>query len=150
MNRLFAGVLAALMISASAATVSAECINAKCQDTAAIEKARQTIQETCGCTRVGQTHKTYKKCVQSTLKLANLTALIPDKACRKLIKKCEGSSICGKPNAAVCCVVNKNGKVKASIVASPAKCKKGTPCGADLASTVSSTPATSTVRAPAR
>ena len=44
------------------------------------------------------------KCVKSTLKLANLTALIPEKACRKLIKKCENASICGKPNAAVCCV----------------------------------------------
>ena len=129
---LYAGALAALMISAPAATVSADCINAKCQDTAAIEQARETIQDTCGCTRAGQTHKKYKKCVQLALKLANLTALIPKKSCRKLIKKCESASICGKLNAVVCCVVKKNTKVKGSILSSPSKCKKGSPCGAVL------------------
>src|SRR5262249_9557299 len=72
------------------------------------------------------------KCVKSTLKLANLTALIPQKPCRKLIMKCENSSICGKLNAAVCCVHKKSGKVKSSIVKSATKCKKGVACGASL------------------
>ena len=42
-------------------------------------------------------HGKYVKCVKSTLKLANLTALIPDKACRKLITQCESASICHIP-----------------------------------------------------
>jgi hypothetical protein len=123
----FAVLLAARMTPAFAA-----CVNAQCTDTAAIERARATIQATCGCTRAGQTHGKYAKCVKSTLKLANLTALIPQKACRKLIMRCEDASICGKPNAAVCCIAKANGKVKSSIVGKPAKCKKGNACGASL------------------
>jgi hypothetical protein len=46
--------------------------------------------------------------------------------------KCENASICGKPNAAVSCVLKKNGKVKASIVGKAAKCKKGSVCRASL------------------
>jgi hypothetical protein len=89
------------------------------------------IQETCGCTRSGQTHGNYNKCVKGTLKLANITALIPDKPCRKLIMKCESASICGKPNAAVCCKLNKKSQLKSSIVGSASKCK-GSACGAML------------------
>src|SRR5262249_17448538 len=108
------------------------CVNAKCTDAAAIAQARSRVQDTCGCTRTGQSHKTYTKCVKSTMKLADLTAIIPDQKCRKLIISCENASICGKPDAAVCCVAKKNGKVKASIVGSEAKCKKGSACGALL------------------
>ena len=46
--------------------------------------------------------------------------------------KCESASICGKPNAAVCCTAKKNGQIKATIVNSAAKCKKGSACGALL------------------
>jgi len=127
-----ATVLGALLVAASASPSFCACISAQCADADAIERARAFIQDTCGCTRSGQTHGTYKKCVQSTLKLANLTALIPQKQCRTLIKKCENASICGKPNAAVCCVQKKNGKVKGSIVGSPSQCTKGSACGAPL------------------
>src|SRR5262249_15603770 len=61
-----------------------------------------------------------------------LTALLPEKRCRALVVRCERASICGRPNAAVCCVLKKNGRVKASIVASPATCRKGNACGAAL------------------
>jgi phosphatidylinositol-3-phosphatase len=125
--------LIVLLLSLSTTRVLAQCVNAKCPDADAIANARSIIQETCGCTREGQTHGTYTQCVKSTLKLANLTALIPNKRCRKLIKQCENASICGKPAAAVCCVrKKKNGKIKASIVGSAAKCKKGSACGALL------------------
>src|SRR5262249_4495641 len=52
--------------------------------------------------------------------------------CRALVLRCEGASICGKPNAAVCCKLRKNGDVKAAIVGSSAACRKGTACGATL------------------
>src|SRR5262249_6504297 len=45
---------------------------------------------------------------------------------------CESESICGKPNAAVCCALRRNGNVRASIVGSPTACRKGTACGAAL------------------
>src|SRR5262249_24335827 len=45
---------------------------------------------------------------------------------------CENASICGKPNGAVCCSLNKHNQVKASIVGSASKCKKGSACGAML------------------
>jgi hypothetical protein len=129
----FGGVLAALLLSSLATPAFAACVNAKCTDsTTAIENARGVIQTTCGCTRAGQTHGKYQQCVKSTLKAANLTALIPDKPCRKLIMKCEASSICGRLTSDVCCVPKKNGKVKASIVKTAAKCKKGSACGAML------------------
>src|SRR5262249_12136802 len=73
-----------------------------------------------------------KMCVKGSLKAENLTALIPQKTCRKLIMKCENASICGKPNGAVCCSLNKHNQVKASIVGSASKCKKGSACGAML------------------
>lgn len=132
MRFVYGGLLAALLLSSLATPAFAACVNAKCTDSTAIENARGVIQTTCGCTRAGQTHGTYQKCVKTTLKAANLTALIPDKACRKLIMKCEASSICGRLTSDVCCVPKKNGKVKASIVKSAAKCKKGSACGAML------------------
>jgi len=108
------------------------CVNGKCSNLAVIEQARQMIQSSCGCTRSGQTHNKYKKCVKTALRAANLTALIPQKTCRKLIMQCENASICGKPNGAVCCSLNKHNQVKASIVKSASKCKKGSACGAML------------------
>ena len=131
MKPLHCAVLATFLLSLEAAPAVAECTNTKCTDAAAIAQARATIQETCGCTRAGQTHGKYAKCVKSTLKLANLTALIPDKACRKLITQCESASICCKPNAAVCCTLKKNDKLKASIAGNATKCK-GSACGAFL------------------
>src|SRR5262249_58827449 len=123
MRYVYGGVLAALLLSSLATPASAACVNSKCSDSTAIETARQRIQSSCGCTRSGQTHGKYEKCVKSALKAADLTALIPQKPCRKLIMKCENASICGKPNGAVCCSLNKHAKVTASIVGSASKCK---------------------------
>jgi hypothetical protein len=131
MTSLYAAALTVLLLSARMSPAFAACVNAKCSDTTAIQEARQRIQSTCGCTRSGQTHGKYKKCVKTTLKAADLTALIPQKSCRKLIMKCESASICGKPNAAVCCSLNNRNQVKASIVGSASKCK-GSACGALL------------------
>ncbi|HKA30151.1 MAG TPA: hypothetical protein VKH82_12285 [Candidatus Binatia bacterium] len=124
--------VASFLLPAAAPPAFGACVNTKCSNSTAIEKARQMIQSTCGCTRSGQTHGKYKKCVKSALHAADLTAIIPQKPCRKLIMKCENASICGKPNAAVCCSLNKRDRVKASIVGSASKCKKGSACGAML------------------
>ena len=132
MKCLYGGVLAALLFSTLTTPAFAACVSPKCPDAGAIENARGVIQTTCGCTGEGQKHGTYAKCVKKTLMAANLTTLIPEKACRKLIMKCENASICGKPNGAVCCVAKKSGKVKASIVNPAAKCTKGSACGASL------------------
>jgi hypothetical protein len=131
MRFVYGGALAALLLSSLATSASAQCTNAKCTDAAAIEQARSIIQSTCGCTRAGQTHGTYQKCVKKTLKAANLTALIPSKPCRKLIMKCESKSICGRTTSSVCCTLKKNGTLKKSIVKSADKCK-GSACGAVL------------------
>src|SRR5262249_14333858 len=132
MRYLCGGVLAALLLSSLATPAFAACVNAKCSDSAAIENARGVIQTTCGCTRSGQKPGNYKNCVKTTLHAANLTALIPNKACRKLIMKCEASSLCGRLSSDVCCVLKKNGTVTASIVKTATKCKKGSACGAML------------------
>jgi hypothetical protein len=132
MKCLYAAAVAALVLSMPVPEAGAACVNAKCSDSAAIEAARGMIQTSCGCTREGQTHGQYELCVKRTLKAPNVTALIRQKSCRTLVMKCESASICGKPNAAVCCVLKKNGKVKASIVGKTAKCRKGNACGAFL------------------
>jgi hypothetical protein len=131
MRFVYGGALAALLLSFLATSASAQCVNAKCTNAAAIEQARGIIQSTCGCTREGQTHGKYQKCVKGQLKLANLTALIPDKPCRKLIMKCESQSICGRTTSSVCCTLKNNGTLKKSIVKSATKCK-GSACGAVL------------------
>src|SRR4029434_2357501 len=132
MKRVFAAALAMLVLRVPVPPAFADCISARCADTTAIEHARGMIQSSCGCTRPGQTHGKYKKCVKMTLRLFNITALIPQKSCRKLIMKCENASICGKLDAAVCCVLKKSTQVKSSIVSKPAQCRKGSACGAFL------------------
>src|SRR5262245_30295116 len=131
MKSLYGGILAVFVLSSLAAPAFGACVNDKCTDSASIEKARSMIQSTCGCTREGQKHDKYVKCVKGALKVADVTALIPQKPCRNLILKCEKNSICGKPDAAVCCTTKNNGQVKASIVKTASKCK-GSPCGALL------------------
>ena len=132
MTSLYAATVAVLLLCARVTPAFAACANAQCTDSTAIDQLRATLQATCGCTRDGQTHGKYAKCVKSTLRGTNLTALGPAKACRKLIMQCENASTCGKPDAAVCCVLKGSGKVKASIVGNAAKCKKGTACGTSL------------------
>ena len=95
MKCLDAVAVAALLLSMPVPEARAACANAKCSDSAAIDSARGTIQTTCGCTRRGLTHSEYEQCVKRTLKAPNMTALIPQKACRSLIMKCENASICG-------------------------------------------------------
>jgi len=117
----------AVLFRASAPPAFGACVNPKkCPDAAAIEKARQMLQNTCGCTQSDQTHGKYTQCVKKGLKAADITA-----PCRKLIMKCEKASICGKPNGAVCCALNKHNLVKASIVPSASGCK-GSACGPTL------------------
>jgi Eukaryotic aspartyl protease len=125
-------ILAALLLGAAGPPAFAACVDAHCTDATSIESARVLLQDSCGCTREGETHEKYSNCVKRTLKLPALTALLPDKRCRTLVLQCERASICGRPDAAVCCVTKKNGSVKASIVASPVACKKGHPCGGSL------------------
>jgi hypothetical protein len=132
MRWLVVAVAVSFLCQGAASPALGACVNTKCSDATAIQKGRQMIESSCGCTRSGQTHGKYKKCVKGALKAADLTALIPQKPCRKLIMKCESASICGKPNGAVCCSLNKRNNVKASIVGSASKCKKGSACGAML------------------
>src|SRR4029077_4203879 len=48
------------------------------------------------------------------------------------VMRCESSSICGQPDAVVCCKTKKSGKVAASMRKSAANCKSGIACGASL------------------
>src|SRR5262245_13569771 len=125
-------VLAALPLGAPISSAFGACVDAHCTHATSIERARVLLQSGCGCTREGETHEKYTHCVKRTLKRPDLTALLPDKRCRVLVLQCERASLCGRPDAAVCCVTKKNGRVKASIVGSPAACRKGHACGASL------------------
>jgi hypothetical protein len=122
----------ALLLHAVGSPAHAACTDPRCTDAASIDSAQALLESTCGCEEPGQTHAKYTRCVKNSLKLPSVMSLLPEKHCRALVLRCERASICGRPNAAVCCTLRKNGSVKASIVGSPAACRKGTACGAAL------------------
>ncbi len=59
-NLLAAGAVGLALIAASAPAAFAACVSDKCPYAASIDEARGIIQDTCGCTREGQTHGTYR------------------------------------------------------------------------------------------
>lgn len=126
----YAGALVVLLASGTMSPTLAACVSAKCPDEALVQQARGTIQQTCGCMRAGQTHRAYMKCVKNALKGADLSSL--RRPCRKLILRCERKSICGEPEAVVCCRMKKTGKVGATIHKLATKCKNGRACSASL------------------
>src|SRR5262249_61257364 len=66
------------------------------------------------------------------LKEAQQPELNLKRPCRNIVLRCESKSICGNPDAVVCCRTKKSGKVVASMRKSTAQCRKGTACGASL------------------
>src|SRR5262249_15124709 len=132
MSWLHAGAVAVLLVSGATSPALAACVSKKCSDAALVEQARVSIQQTCGCMQAGQPHRAYMRCVKRMLKAAELPALKLQRSCRNVVKRCESKSICGNPDAVVCCRTKKSGNVVASIRTSATKCKKGTACGATL------------------
>jgi len=130
MNRLHLGALGLLLASSAMSPALATCVSKKCSDAAAVEQARVTIQQTCGCMQGGSTHRAYMSCVKSALKAATQPALTLQRPCRNAVMRCESKSICGQPDAVVCCKTKKSGKVVASIRKSAKKCKNARACGA--------------------
>jgi hypothetical protein len=122
----------ALLLHGVGSPAHAACTDPRCTDAVSIDSAQALLESTCGCAEAGQTHAKYTRCVKTSLKLPSVMNLLPEKHCRELMLRCERASICGRPNAVVCCALRKNGDVRASIVGSPAACRKGTACGAAL------------------
>src|SRR5262245_761791 len=132
MSRWSTGAVALLLASAAASPALATCVSKKCPDAALVERARVSVQQTCGCMRAGQAHRAYMTCVKKALKTAELPDLTLPKPCRSVVRRCESKSICGEPAAVVCCKMKKNGRVAASMRKSSTKCKNATACGAAL------------------
>ena len=123
--------LGLLLASSAMSPALATCVSKKCSDAAVVQQARESIQQTCGCMRAGQTHRAYMKCVKSALKPAKLATLGLQRPCRNAVMRCENKSICGQPDAVVCCRAKK-GKLLASIRRSATRCKNARACGASL------------------
>jgi hypothetical protein len=132
MTWLHAGAVVVLLASGATSPALATCVSKQCPDAALVERARVSIQQTCGCMQAGRTHRAYMKCVKSALRPAKLAALGLQRPCRNAVMRCESKSICGDPDAVVCCRTKKSGNVVASIRALATNCKKGTACGASL------------------
>src|SRR5262245_53764197 len=124
--------LALLLASGAASPALATCVSKKCSDAALVERARTSIQQTCGCMRAGQPHRAYMTCVKKALKAADLPELTLPRACRNVVRRCESKSICGEPDAVVCCKTKKSGRVVASMRKVATKCKNATACDAAL------------------
>src|SRR5262249_60304187 len=131
MSWLHAGVVVVLLASGVTSPALATCVSKKCSDAALVERARVSIQQTCGCMQAGRTHRAYMQCVKSALKPEKLAALGLQRPCRNAVMRCESKSICGELDAVVCCRMKK-GKLLASIRKSAARCKNATACGANL------------------
>jgi len=132
MGWLHVGVAVVLLASGATSPALATCVSKKCSDAALVERARVGIEQTCGCMQVGQPHRAYLTCVKKALKETQLPALNLERPCRNVVLRCESKSICGNPDAVVCCRTKKSGKVVASMRKSTALCRKGTACGASL------------------
>src|SRR5262249_442512 len=130
MSWLHAGVVVVLLASGVTSPALATCVSKKCSDAALVERARVSIQQTCGCMQAGRTHRAYMQCVKSALKPEKLAALGLQRPCRNAVMRCESKSICGELDAVVCCRAKKSGKLVASIRKSAAKCKNAHPCRA--------------------
>src|SRR5262245_57571051 len=104
-----------LLVAGGAGTASAACISKTCSDAAVVQAARDVLQDGCGCTLAEQSRSEYGKCVKRALKDARLPGLALSKGCRNVVMRCERSSICGDPDAVVCCNAKPNGNVVASI-----------------------------------
>jgi hypothetical protein len=133
MSWLRVGSLAVLLLSGALSPALADCVSSKCSDATLVQRAREALEEACGCTRAGQTHRAYVKCVKSALKAPTRPELTLERPCRRAVLRCEKRSICGRPNSVVCCKTKKkSGKVVASIRGSATKCKSGHACTASM------------------
>src|SRR5215470_10983532 len=132
MRWLHAGAVVVLLASGASSPALAACMSKKCSDAALVERARVSIQQTCGCMKAGQPHRAYMNCVKSALEPAKLAALGLQRPCRNAVMRCESKSLCGEPDAVVCCRTKKSGQLVASIRKSAAKCKNAHACGASL------------------
>jgi hypothetical protein len=132
MGWLHVGVVVVLLASGATSPALPSCVSKKCSDAALVERARVSIEQTCGCMKAGQLHRAYLTCVKKALKETQLPDLNLEPPCRNIVLRCESKSICGNPDAVVCCRTKKSGKVVASMRKSTALCRKGTACGASL------------------
>src|SRR5262249_44947552 len=132
MSWLHAGAVVGLLASGATSPALATCESKKCSAAGLVERVRVSIQRTCGCMKAGQPHRAYMTCVKKVLKEGQAPELHLERPCRNIVLRCESKSICGNPDAVVCCRTKKSGKVVASVRKSTAQCGKGTACGASL------------------
>jgi hypothetical protein len=92
---------------------------AKCTDTSVISSALESTVSTCSCASLK--HGKFVQCVKKALKTFS-----GDKSCKKAAVKAAQQSLCGKPNAVVCCQATK--KSTGSVKKNANKCKKGNVC----------------------
>src|SRR5262245_26942109 len=116
------------LLLALAPGARAVCVDPKCPDQVALDKLRYDIGKACDC-ETATSHKKYMKCVNGAIKAAVKDGSIA-KQCKKVVKRCEGDSICGRAGAAVCCELSTVGAVKAKVVKKPEQCG-GTVCQAN-------------------
>jgi hypothetical protein len=97
----------------------AACSSARCPDEAAVEAVRARVAASCDCTGAKSPRK-YMTCAKQVIRAALGDGSLPAK-CKKVVKGCEGQSVCGRKDATICCQMAK-GKVKARVMKGKAKC----------------------------
>src|SRR5262245_27465527 len=117
------GALAAFALLATAASP----VHAKCDPTTEpnkidIANARAAVAANCDCAGATVTHGSYKSCAAHQAK-----AVLTNKSCAGVVKKCASRSTCGKPRAVTCCLTTPKGtKCKIKKDASHCTAKQGT------------------------
>ncbi|MEY4949579.1 MAG: hypothetical protein RL698_1790 [Pseudomonadota bacterium] len=79
---------------------SAEPGLAKCEDSAAVQKARLRIADACDC-RGLPTHRVYKTCARAVVRQLVDRGELPE-GCRARVMRCESKSVCGSQDAVTC------------------------------------------------
>ncbi len=83
-----------------------------CPDASAAAAVRAMITAACPCAQAS--HRKYVKCAAGVVKRAVSTGTLP-KSCERQVKKCAGSSTCGRSGAVTCCRTTAKGVRKCSV-----------------------------------
>jgi hypothetical protein len=110
-----------LAVLATAGLGYAKCDPSTDRDRSDIANARPAVAANCDCTGA-TSHAAYVSCAAQ-----QANAVLTNKSCAGVVKKCASHSTCGKPNAVTCCITTAAG-TKCKIKKDAAHCtaKQGT------------------------
>jgi len=103
-----------------------------CNDPQAVAALRAQIDDACDCAGA-PSHRAYVRCARGVIRGAARAGALPA-ACRSTLRRCAGSSTCGRSGFVACCRTSARGVQRCSIKPSALGCKRprgGSVCVSD-------------------